>query len=153
MMHSRWLTATSFLTAVFDRPIRAAVSALWFVGAGLATSAAVLTVVHPGSGQFGVFLVPAAGLLLIGGALLQSRKWAMAVSFILLAGQLVGVAGTAFELIYGVDPGKAAELRSLGFDPRLGVAINLAFSIVAVCMFAAAVLRARRRSRKRSAVT
>lgn len=71
----------------------------------------------------------------------------MAVSFILLAGQLVGVAGTTFQLIYGVDSAKAAELRALGFDPRLGVAINLAFSIVAVCMLAAAVLRARRSPR------
>ncbi len=144
MMRSRWLIATSFLTAVFDRPIRAAVSALWFVGAGFATSAAVLTVMHPGSGKFGIFLVPAAGLLLIAGALLQSRIWAMAVSFILLAGQLVGVAGSTFQLVYGVDAPKAAELRALGFDPRLGVAINLAFSFVAVCVFAAAVLRARR---------
>ncbi len=147
----RMTTRASFLTAVFDRPMRKAVSALWFVGVGFATSAAVLTVMHPGLAPFAVFVVPAAALLLLAGGLLRSRMWAMGVSFVLLAGQIVGVVGTTFELVYGIDATKSAELRALGFDPRLGVAINLAFSIVGACVFAVALLRARRRVRARTA--
>ena len=68
----------------------------------------------------------------------------MALSFVGLAGQIVGVIGTTLELAYGIDARKAAELHALGFNPTLGVSINLAFSLTAVAVLATALLRARR---------
>ena len=132
------------LTGIFDAPVRTTVAGLWFVGAGFATTAAMLAMLRQGPAEYGAFLVAAAVLITIAVALLRSRIWAMAVSLVLLAGQIVGVAGTALELIYGIDARKAAELRSLGFDPTLGVAINLAFSLIAVCILVIALVRAKR---------
>jgi hypothetical protein len=132
-----------FLAVVFDVQVRRVVAALWFVGASLATIAAVLSAVRPNAGPWWAFVIPAVLLLLLGFALLASKVWAMAVSFVGLAGQIAGVAGTTLELAVGIDARKAAELRALGFDPTLGVSINLAFSLAAVAVLAAALLRAR----------
>jgi hypothetical protein len=70
--------------------------------------------------------------------------WAIALSFVLLGGQILGVVGTTLELVYGIDAAKETELRALGFDPKFGVSINLAFSLAAVSVLALALLRARR---------
>jgi hypothetical protein len=99
---------------------------------------------RPGSGPYWAFLIPAVLLPLIAYSLLASRMWAIVVSFVLLVGQVVGVVGTTLELGYGIDAGKATELRALGFDPRLGVSINLVFSLASVGALAMALLRARR---------
>jgi len=47
--------------------------------------------------------------------------------------------------VHGIDAGKSAELRALGFDPRVGVAVNLAFSFIGSVMFIVALLRSIRR--------
>jgi putative effector of murein hydrolase LrgA (UPF0299 family) len=134
----------TFLLAVFNAPTRHAVAALWLLGAMLATLAAVLSCTRQGSGPYWIFLIPAVLLLLIACSLLASRMWAIAVSFVLLIAQVVGVVGTTLELVYGIDANKATELRALGFDPRFGVWINLAFSLASVFVLAMAVMRARR---------
>jgi len=130
-----------FLRSFFDAPARVAVAVLWFTGATLATTAAILAATRPGAGPYGAFVVAAVGLIVLGGGLLAVNVWAMAVSFVLLAGQLAGVIGTMWQLVFGIDAGKAAELRALGFEPAIGVAINLAFSLLATCVFALALFR------------
>jgi hypothetical protein len=137
----------SSLQRLFDAPTRVIVAVLWFVGAAFAATAAVLTLMRPGAGPYGAFLVPTAALVFIAVALLRLQLWAMAVSFLLLAGQVVGVVGTTLQLAYGIDAGKAEELRALGVEPRFGVAINLAFSFAATCVLAVSTVRAVRRSR------
>jgi hypothetical protein len=52
-----------------------------------------------------------------------------------LGGQALAVAGTIIELVVGVDTGKAADLRQLGFDPTIGVVINLLYSAAGVALF------------------
>jgi len=134
----------TFLLRVFDAPTRRAVAALWLLGAMLATLAAVLSFMRLGPGAYWTFVIPAVLLLLITRSLLASRMWAIALSFVLLVGQVVGVVGATLELVHGIDANKAMELRALGFDPRLGVSINLVFSLASVAVLAVAVMRARR---------
>ncbi len=134
----------TFLLRVFDAPTRRAVAALWLLGAMLATLAAVLSFMRPGSGAYWIFVIPAVLLLLIACSLLASRMWAIALSFVLLVSQVVGVVGATLELVRGIDANKAMELRALGFDPRFGVSINLVFSLASVAVLAVAVMRARR---------
>ncbi len=131
------------MTAVFDAQIRRVVAALWLLGAMLATAAALLSALRPGAGPWWVFGAVAILLLLIARSVLTSRPWALAVSLVLLAGQIVGVVRTTLELAYGIDAGKAGELRALGLDPRFGVSVNLAFSLAAVVVLGTALLRAK----------
>lgn len=133
------------LAEIFDAPTRAAVAGLWFVGAAFALSACLLAIARPGAGPYGAFLIVAATLAFIAVALLRSWTWAMAISLALLSGQVVGVLGATLELLYGIRAGKATELRALGVEPRLGVEVNLAFSLAATCVLAAAVFRAAKR--------
>lgn len=141
--------AAASLVALFDAWTRAVVAGLWFLGAAFAVAAATLAAIRLGAGPAVVFLVPAVALAVLAVALLRAKVWAMAVSAVLLALQIVGVLGTTSQLMFGIDPGKAAELQALGCDPTLGVAMNLAFSLVATCVWAIALLRYARRSRKR----
>ena len=136
-----------FLRRLFDAPTRVIVAVLWFVGAVFAATATVLALIRPGAGPYGAFLIPAAALVFIAVALLRLQLWAMAVSFLLLSGQVVGVVGTTLQLAHGIDAGKAAELRALGVEPRFGVAINLAFSFAATCVLVVSIVRAVRRPR------
>ncbi|HXO17040.1 MAG TPA: hypothetical protein VN909_02600 [Candidatus Dormibacteraeota bacterium] len=105
--------------------------------------AAVLSALRPGAGPWWVFAAVAILLLLIARSLLASRPWALAVSFVLLASQVVGVVGTTLQFAYGIDAGKAGELRALGLDRRLGVSVNLAFSLAAVVVLGTTFLRAK----------
>ena len=138
----------SQLRGMFDGPVRTAVSALWFFGTAFAASAAVLSAAHSRAGSFVAFVLAAVALAALAIALLRSHTWAMAVSFVLLAGQIVGVLGTASQLAYGIDAHKGAELVALGVDPRAGVAVNLAYSLVAFAVFVAALVRLSRRERR-----
>jgi hypothetical protein len=57
------------------------------------------------------------------------------------------VLGSAWQLLSGVHGSKAEELRRLGIDPELGVALNLVYSAIASAVFGWLVtrwLRARR---------
>ena len=110
----------------------------------LATQAAILSFMRLGSGAYWIFVIPAVLLVLIACSLLASRMWAIALSFVLLVSQAVGVVAATLELVRGIDANKAIELRALGFDPRFGVSINLVFSLASVAVLAVAVMRARR---------
>ncbi len=151
MIHPRGPTvAASFLITLFDARTRAIVASLWYLAVAFASTAGVLAAMRPEAGPYVVFLVPAIGLAVLGTALLRSHVWAMGVSAVLLAAQIVGVAGTTSQLIFGIDARKAAELRALGCDPTLGVTINLVFSLAATCVLTVALLRRARRSQKRA---
>jgi hypothetical protein len=117
--------------------------ALWITGAAIAGLTAPFAVVRDGAGSgavFGVVAVALAGLAL---ATARVARWALVVSIVGLAGQLFGALGSAWELVHGVSATKATELRTLGIDPTVGVAINLAYSALAFGVFVWALARAR----------
>lgn len=66
----------------------------------------------------------------------------LTVSIILAGAQLFGVVGAAWELVQGGQPAKTRELYTLGVDPTLGIALNLAYSCVAASLFLWALTRA-----------
>ena len=101
----------------------------------MATLAAVLAFARVGEGRGAVFVVVAAALVGVAVAIVHGVRWVLIVLTVALGGQALAVAGTIVELVVGVDAGKAAELRQLGFDPTIGVAINLAYSAAGVALF------------------
>ena len=123
------------------RPHVAAIAALWVVGIGLAGYAAPLAWRRSGVTSAVPFIaVIVLGALLARGVLRRSR-WALCLSVVLLAAQIAGVVGSAWQLIHGVDETKGRELHRLGVNPRFGVALNLVFSSAAVVVFAWAAAR------------
>lgn len=79
----------------------------------------------------------------------QAWRWALAVTGATLGAQVVDVVGATWAVL--ADPGgsKADELRQLGINPRLGFAVNLLYSSLAVALFAVIVLRSRTRRHER----
>jgi hypothetical protein len=61
--------------------------------------------------------VVAAGLSLVAIGVARSVRWVVAVTLVVCAGQIGAAIGIVLELVYGVAPFKAAQLRRLGFDP------------------------------------
>ncbi len=70
------------------------------------------------------------------------------MTLLVCAGQIGAVVGTVLELVDGVAPFKAAQLRRLGFDPNVGVGINLVYSTVALGLFCWFAWRWLRRCRR-----
>jgi ABC-type branched-subunit amino acid transport system permease subunit len=87
------------------------------------------------------FVAVALGLIVLAVAVLRGNRAALVISTIGLGGQIAGVIGSAWELAQGVHGLKAQELRRLGFDPELGVALNLLYSAVASFIFVWVVTR------------
>jgi hypothetical protein len=111
---------------------------LILVGALLAAVSAVLAFARTTVGEGAVHALIAVVLSLVAVGVLRGVRWIVALVVLVFAGQITAVAGTALELVYGVAPGKAAQLRALGFRPALGVGINLAYSALAfgwLCWF------------------
>jgi hypothetical protein len=134
---------------VFHRPLAVSVAGLLVAGVGLAVTALVLAVVHRETGQAVVYIAVAIGLTGVAVMVLRGVRWVIRVVIVVLAGQLVAIAGTTWELSDGVDARKAGLLRRLGFDPTAGVVINLIYSSIGFalfCWFAARWFAARRRS-------
>src|SRR5262249_20881176 len=119
----------------FHRPLRVAVTALILAGVGLAVIAAVLSGVHPVPAQLPAFA--AGAWALTADAVLVWRRvgWAVLLTFAVLAGQAVAVIGTIAELTVGIADVKAHQLQQLGFDPTLGVIINLIYSGLGFAVF------------------
>jgi hypothetical protein len=122
------------LLVVFHRRLRWCAAGLILAGTGLASCSAVLAVGRLGTAQALVFAAVAAGLTVLAVAVLRAARWALWLVAVTLAGQITAVVGTIWELAVGVDDGKAGQLRRLGFDPTLGVLVNLAYSTVAVLL-------------------
>ena len=81
------------------------------------------------------FVVVAVGLTVLAFAVLRGQRVALIVSTAGLGAQVLGVLGSAWELLNGVHGSKATELRRLGIDPEVGVALNLVYSAVASAVF------------------
>jgi len=78
---------------------------------------------------------------------LRGARWALWLGAVGSGGQVAAVIGTVWELAEGIDAGKARNLRRLGFDPTLGVLINLTYSAAASVLFGWLVVRRLRRRR------
>lgn len=126
---------------VFHRPLRLCAAIWWLAGAALAAISAVLAFSRLGAGQSLVFAVVAVALAVLALFVLRAAPWALWVSIVGSGGQVAAVIGTVLELAVGIDAAKARDLRQLGFDPTLGVAINLVYSAVASVLFGWLVVR------------
>jgi hypothetical protein len=87
------------------------------------------------------FIAAAIGLAVLTFAVLRANRVALVVSTVLLGAQVLGVIGSAWQLLNGVHGSKADELHRLGVDPELGVALNLCYSAVASAVFVWVVFR------------
>ena len=87
------------------------------------------------------FLAVAVGLTVLAIAVLRAIRIALIVSTAGLGAQVLGVLGSAWELLNGVHGSKSTELRRLGIDPELGVALNLVYSAVASAVFVWVIAR------------
>jgi hypothetical protein len=90
------------------------------------------------------FVLAAAGLILLAIGTFQEARLPLAVSVALLGAQLIGVAGSAWELLLAEETAKTQQLRSLGFDPTFGIVLNLVYSAVASLLFVWVLVRWRR---------
>jgi hypothetical protein len=137
----------------FHRPLAAAVAALYAFGVGLAVTAAVASVAHQSPGDLATFSAVAV-VLALGAPLVWRRvRWVVALSLIVLGGQVAAMIGSAWELATGISSFKASQLTALGFDPTWAVTINLIYSSVAFglfCWFALRWLKLRRTSKSLS---
>ncbi|HEY1487490.1 MAG TPA: hypothetical protein VGF84_15395 [Micromonosporaceae bacterium] len=127
-------------------PLRRCLTGLVAAGAGLAVTAMILAFIHDNVRDGVVYTVVAAGLSLVVIGVARSVRWVLAVTLVVCAGQIAAIIGILLELVYGVAPSKATQLRRLGFNPTVGVSINLAYSTVALglfCWFARCWLRQR----------
>lgn len=134
---------------VVSRPLRWCLTGLVGAGVGLAVTAAILSFAHHDVGDGIVYLAVSVGLSLVTAGTARSVRWITALILVVCAGQIAAVIGTVLELVYGVAPVKAAQLRRLGLTPKLGVAVNLLYSTVAFGLFCWYVWRWRRGRRPR----
>lgn len=127
------------LARAFSPAIRRATVALWLAGAVISGGTALVAATHRGARYGLVFAAVAIALVMLAVAASRAMPWALVVSGVLLGVQLFGAVGSGWELLHGVDGGKAHELRELGVDPTFGVALNLTYSVVAFAVFLCAM--------------
>ena len=116
-------------------------ASLWIVGVAFAGFTAPRAWQRTGVTSALPFVAVVFGLSVLAIAVLRANRLALIVSAIGLGAQILGVIGSAWELSQGVHSYKARELRDLGIDPELGVALNLLYSAVASLVFAWLVAR------------
>lgn len=130
--------------SVLHPPLRWSIAGLILVGALLAAASSAVAFARVGPRDGIIYTVVAAALTLVAIAFARQVRWIVALVLIVYAGQVLAVVGTVLELVYGVAPSKAAQLRDLGFNPTVGVGINLAYSAVAFGLFCWFLVRWRR---------
>ena len=128
--------ASPSLVATFHRPLRMTVAGLWLVGVGFAGFTAPRAWQRTGVTSALPFVAVVFGLSLLAVAVLRANRVALLVSAIGLGAQILGVIGSAWELAQGVNSYKARELRDLGVDPKLGVALHRLYAAAASRVFA-----------------
>lgn len=129
------------LRTIYHRRLRVTVASLWLVGVGFAGFTAPRAWHRTGVVSALPFLAVTVALLVVAAGVLRGQRTALVVSTAALGGQILGVIGSAWQLAHGVHGSKAHELRDLGVDPELGVALNLAYSALASLVFAWIVAR------------
>ena len=135
------VSSAGMIAGTFHRPLRVTVAVLWLVGVLLAGGTAPLAAAGLGAGRAAVFALVAVGLAALALATLRGIRWVLVLDLVLLGGQAVGAVGAVLELIYEVDPAKAADLRAVGYDPQLSVAVNAGYCTVATGVFVWALVR------------
>lgn len=135
------IASTTALVTTFHRPLRITVAGLWLVGVAFAGFTAPRAWQRTGVTSALPFVAVVFGLSVLAVAVLRANRIALVISAIGLGAQILGVIGSAWELAQGVHGYKARELRELGVDPELGVALNLLYSAVASLVFAWLVAR------------
>ena len=118
------------MRVVVDRRLRIALTSLWVAGGTLAAATAVMALRRDAGGVAGY---AAAAVALTLGALFTARgqRLITTIGLVACAGQPLAVAATAWELTHGVSHAQVEKLHALGIDPRVGVSINLVFSVCA----------------------
>ena len=129
------------LDCVYAGPVRVAVATLWAIGVALAGGTAVVAAVRVDGAAALPYVVAATALAALLVGVMRRSRWALVVSLVLLAAQVFGVFGAAWELSTGVSEVKREELERLALDPELGVALNLVYSLVAFAVFVWAAWR------------
>jgi len=117
------------------------VAGLWLAGVALAGFTAPLAWGRTGVATALPFIAAAVGLAVLTIGVLRANRAALVISTLGLGAQILGVLGSAWELLNGVAGAKAHELDRLGIDPEFGVTLNLIYSAVASAVFAWLVTR------------
>jgi hypothetical protein len=140
------LTRLAVFSRLLSPPLRRAAAALWLAGAAIAGMTAVLAATHENASSPLIFATVAVALVVLAIATVRGSPWALAVTSVLLGAQLFGALGSSWELVHGPHGDKAEQLRNLGIDPTLGIALNLMYSLLASALFVWALAGARRRT-------
>jgi hypothetical protein len=117
------------------------------VAAALAAATAPVAAVRLGALSALPFIAVAALATVLATSVARRVPTALVISTVLLGGQILAAVGAALELDVGVAASKADQLDRLGVDPRLGVAINLVFSLTGGAIFLWAMWRLARQRR------
>lgn len=125
----------ALLDCVYARGVRIAVAGLWGAGVALASATAAVAAVRVDAAAALPYIVASALLAALLVGVVRRARWALVVSLVLLAAQVLGVLGAGLELSTGVSDVKRDELERLGFDAELGVALNLAYSLLGFAVF------------------
>lgn len=121
--------------SVFHRPLKISVVLLMAAGVALALTGATAALSHRQSSDAAVFAAVAVALTAVAVLIARGVRWAIAACSVVLAGQVVAVAGTVWELNYGIAESKVQQLQGLGFDPTTSVVINLVYSGIGFGLF------------------
>jgi hypothetical protein len=116
---------------------------LAIAGAVLAGATAPVAAVCLGPSAAVPYLFVSAVAVVFAVGCRRASRPALAVTGAVLAGQVFGVVGSLWAVIVNPQGAKADELRALGVNPRLGFAVNLLYSTLAVALMAVMLLRAR----------
>lgn len=121
--------------------VRLAATVLWIIGAGLAGTTGVLALAHSRVAVAALYAVVATVLALLAVTTHRGSRSSEALTLVLLASQVVGMIGAAWEIGTADGAGlKARHLEELGINHRLALAGNLLFSLAASAVFVRAVL-------------
>ena len=133
------------MRVIVDRRVRIALTALWASGATLAALTAVVAIRRDAGGVGGY---AAAAVALTLGAFFTARghRLITMIGLAACAGQTLAVAATTWELTHRISHTQVEKLQGLGINPRVGVAINLVFSLCASVVAAWALCTRRRPS-------
>ncbi len=84
-----------------------------------------------------------AGFRLLAAGTWRWWRWALLADAVLLGSQLIGAAGSGYELVARGGGDKGVQLRAMGVDPFFGVLLDLAVSLLVAALFVWALARLR----------
>ncbi len=123
------------MQVAFHRPLRIALIALWVSGAMLAAVTALVAAQRDAAGVGG-YAGAAVALALLALFTALGNRLITTIGLAVCALQPFAVAATAWELTHDISQAQVDKLQELGVSPRLGVAVNLVFSVCASALAA-----------------